>query len=143
MQFNVQLFGPFSRDLAGAATVALAMDESERDDRGDEGRDEGLRDRISARSETALVDIAQVLLDSPLLHQAFEVAIDARDRATQASASAMRGLNVPQASDVDRLGRRLRAVSERLESLEDAIDQLAREVAELRRGSGSARGPGG
>jgi hypothetical protein len=119
------------------------MDESERDQRRDEGRDEGLRDRISARSETALVDIAQVLLDSPLLHQAFEVAIDARDRATQASASAMRGLNVPQASDVDRLGRRLRAVSERLESLEDAIDQLAREVAELRRGSGSARGPGG
>ncbi len=114
------------------------MDESRRD----EGPDEGLRDRISAASEATLGEFAQLLLESPLLHQAFEVAVDARDRATQASASAMRGLNVPQASDLDRLSRRLRAVSERLESVEDALDQLAREVVELRRESGSAPGSG-
>ena len=51
---------------------------------------------MSGRGEDALSEIAQLLLENPLLHQALQVAVDARDRVTQASASAMHSLNVPR-----------------------------------------------
>ncbi len=60
--------------------------------------DEGFRERISGRGEDALSEIAQLLLENPLLHQALQVAVDARDRVTQASASAMHSPERP-ASD--------------------------------------------
>jgi hypothetical protein len=99
----------------------------------DEPGDEGLTDRISSRGEDALGEFAQALLDNPWFKQVLEVGLEARERASQAGASAMRNLNVPTAGDVDRLGRRLRAVSERLEAVEDRLDELARELAEIRR----------
>ena len=99
----------------------------------DESGSEGLRDRLSARGEEALGELAQFMLDNPWLNQALSVAIDARDRASQASASAMRNVGVPSRSDLDRLGRRFRALSERLEALEDSVDRLERQLAELRR----------
>lgn len=95
--------------------------------------DEGLRGRISSRSEEALGDVAEFLLDNPWLNQALQVAFGARERASQAGAQAMRNLNVPTAADVERLARRVRALSERLETVEDKLDQLGRELAELRR----------
>ena len=103
---------------------------------------EGLKDRLSSRGEDALGELAQTLLDNPWFKQVLEVALEARERASQAGASAMRNLNVPAAADVDRLGRRLRSVSERLEAVEDRLDELGREVAELRRSqsSGNPRG---
>lgn len=102
--------------------------------------EEGFRERISGRGEDALSEIAQLLLENPLLHQALQVAVDARDRVTQASASAMHSLNVPQATDVDRLGRRMRALSERLEAVEDELDRLSRVVSEATRASTGDRG---
>lgn len=94
---------------------------------------EGLKDRLSSRGEETLGELAQLLLDNPWFRQALDVAFEARERASQAGANAMRGLNVPTAADVDRLGRRLRAVSERLEGVEDKLDQLERELTELRK----------
>jgi hypothetical protein len=94
---------------------------------------EGIRDRSSARGESALGDLAQFLVDNPWLNQALHVAFGARERASQAGASAIRSLNLPTAQDVDRLARRLRAVTERLDVLEDTVDQLNRELAALRR----------
>jgi len=102
----------------------------------DESGGEGLRERLSARGEEALGELAEFLLDNPWLNQALQVAVEARDRASQASASAMRSAGVPSSSDLDRLGRRLRAVSERLEAAEDALDRLEREVGELRSSMG-------
>jgi hypothetical protein len=103
----------------------------------DETGGEGLKDRLSSRGEDALSELAQALLDNPWFKQALEMAFEARERASQAGASAMRNLNVPTAADVDRLGRRLRAVSERLEAVEDKLDELSRELAEIRRSQGS------
>jgi hypothetical protein len=94
---------------------------------------EGIRDRISSRGEDALGELAQTLLDNPWLNQALKTVFEARDKASQAGTSAIRNLNLPTASDVDRLGRRLRALSERLEAVEDIVDRLSREVNELRR----------
>jgi hypothetical protein len=99
----------------------------------EEGGGEGIRDRVSARGEGALGELAQFLVDNPWMNQALQLALGARERASQASQTAIRNLNLPTGSDVDRLARRMRAVSERLEAVEDAIDQLSREVAELRR----------
>jgi hypothetical protein len=95
--------------------------------------DEGLRERLSSRGEDALGELAQLLLDNPWFRQALDVAFEARERASQAGANAMRNLNVPTAADVDRLSRRLRAVSERLEGVEDKLDALERELAEIRK----------
>ena len=69
----------------------------------------------------------------------------AHGASTRATARARRAprrcasLNVPAATDVDRLGRRLRALSERLEAVEDTLDELARELAELGKASGQGR----
>lgn len=95
--------------------------------------DEGLRERISARGEETLGELAQFLLDNPWFNQALQVALDARERASAAGTQALRNLNVPTAADVDRLSRRLRALSERLESVEDKLDQLSRDLTALRK----------
>jgi len=107
----------------------------------DESGGEGIRDRISSRGEGALGDLAQILVENPWMNQALHLAFEARERASQAGASAIRNLNLPTGNDVDRLARRLRAVSERLETVEDTLDLLTRELAELRRARDSD-GPG-
>ena len=105
----------------------------------DEGGGEGIRDRLSSRGEGALGELAQFLVDNPWMNQALHVAFGARERASQAGAQAIRNLNLPTGNDVDRLARRLRAVSERLEEVEDTLDQLTRELAALRRERDSSR----
>jgi len=107
----------------------------------DEGADEGLRSRLERAGEEALGDLAQYVADNPWLKQALSVAIEARERASVAGQNAIRNVGVPTAADVDRLGRRLRALSERLESLEDAVDRIEARLNE-QRGSTSTRGPG-
>jgi hypothetical protein len=99
---------------------------------GEQG-DEGIRDRPSSRGEGALGELAQLLVDNPWMNQALQVALGARERASQASQIAIRNLNLPTGGDLDRLARRLRAITERLDAVEDTLDQLSREVAELRR----------
>lgn len=109
----------------------------------DESPGERLRSRLSARGEEALGELAQFLLDNPWLNQALAVALEARERASAAGQHAIRNVGVPTTSDVDRLGRRLRGLSARLEALEDAVDRLERQLAELRRPSSPGRAPGG
>jgi hypothetical protein len=99
----------------------------------DEGGGERTKETVSTHGEGALGELAQFLVDNPWTHQALQMAFGARERASQASQTAMRNLNLPTGGDVDRLARRLRALSERLEEVEDTLDQLTREVAELRR----------
>jgi hypothetical protein len=103
------------------------------------GEGEGIRDRISSRGEGTLGELAQLLVDNPWMNQALQVAFGARERASQAGASAMRNLNMPTGNDVDRLARRLRGVSERLEAVEDTLDELTKELAALRRERGSSK----
>ena len=102
---------------------------------------DGLRDRISARTEESIGDLARALLDTPGIGQALQAVFGARDLATNASHQAMRSLDVAAAADLDRLARRLRSLSDRLETLEDSVDRLSREIAELQGGhASSARG---
>src|SRR5262245_20496205 len=94
---------------------------------------ESLRGRISARGSDALGEVAETLLENPILSQVLQAAFGARDAASQARDRTMRNLHVPTEAEVQRLERRLRATSERLEAVEDRLDQLATQLAEMRR----------
>jgi chromosome segregation ATPase len=95
----------------------------------DTERGEGIR----ARGEEALSDLAQALLDNPIFSQAVTTAIGAGERAAHAQRSAMGALNIPAASDFERLEQRMRSLSARLEAVEDQLDDALDELAALRR----------
>src|SRR3954469_15973786 len=82
---------------------------------------EGLRGRIGRQSEEALGKLAQDLLENPLVNSAITRAFSARERAVHAQEAAMGALNIPSAADVERLTKRLRSVSQRLEGVEDRL----------------------
>lgn len=92
-------------------------------------------DSLRARSEQALGELAQALFDSHVLENAVHAAFGAREKALEAQQAAMAALNLPAASDVERLERRLRSLSRRLEELEDEVDRLNRELNAARRES--------
>ena len=60
-----------------------------------------------------------------------ERAFEARERAAQAQEVALAALNIPSASDIERLTRRVRSVSLRMEGLEDGVDRLDERLAAL------------
>ncbi|HET8758710.1 MAG TPA: hypothetical protein VFM58_22020 [Solirubrobacteraceae bacterium] len=98
----------------------------------------GLRDRLARSGEDALGKIAQELLENPLVNSAIAKAFEARERAVQAQETAMGALNIPSAADIERLTRRLRSVSQRMEGIEEAVDRLDQRLA----GIGSALSAG-
>jgi uncharacterized protein Yka (UPF0111/DUF47 family) len=95
--------------------------------------DEDEQDGLRARSEQAIGEIAQALIDNPTLHNAISAAFGAREKAIEAQQAAMSALNLPSASDVERLERRLRSFSQRLEEVEEQMDEISRELGQLRR----------
>ena len=105
----------------------------------DDTTGEGLRDRLARQGEDALGKLAQELLENPLVNSAIARAFDARERAVRTQEAAMGALNIPSAADVERLTRRLRSVSQRLEGIEDGVDRLDRRLEEVSR---TAQPPG-
>src|ERR1700741_5290365 len=91
------------------------------------------QDGLRARSEQAIGELAQALLDSQVLENAVAAAFGAREKALDAQQAAMAALNLPSAGDVERLERRLRSLSQRLDEVEDELDRVSREVGGLRR----------
>ena len=100
----------------------------------DETSEEGLHKRIARQGEDALGKLAQDLLENPLLNGALTRAFDAREKAAQAQEVAMGALNIPSAGDIERLTRRLRSVSHRMEGLEDGVDRIDRSLSRLASG---------
>jgi hypothetical protein len=95
----------------------------------DETAPTGLRDKIARQGEDALGKIAQELLENSLVNSAIARAFEARERASAAQEAAMGALNIPSAADMERLTRRLRSVSQRMEGIEEAVDRLDQRVA--------------
>lgn len=95
--------------------------------------DDRLVDRISRQGEEALGRLAEELIANPVVNRAVTGALEAREKAVQAQEAAMGALNLPSAADIERLTRRLRSVSQRLEGIEDSLDRL-----EERAGSAAA-----
>jgi CRP-like cAMP-binding protein len=84
---------------------------------------------IRGRGEEAIGDLAQALLENPLFSQALSRALGAGEKAVEAQRSALGALDVASAGDVERLTRRIRSLSDRLEEVEDRLDSLQRDVA--------------
>ena len=93
--------------------------------------DESFVDRISRTGEEALGKIAEELIANPVVNGAITRAFEAREKAVQAQEAAMGALNLPSAADIERVTRRLRSLSQRLEGIEDAIDRLEERLASV------------
>src|SRR5215218_248448 len=87
--------------------------------------DERFVDRLSRQGEEALGKIAEELIGNPVVNGAIARALEAREKAVLAQEAAMGALNIPSAADVERVTRRLRSVSQRL-------DEIARDLGALR-----------
>ena len=92
---------------------------------------DSLRERLTRQGEDALGKLAQDLLENPLINGAIARAFEAREKAAQAQEVAFGALNIPSASDIERLTRRVRSVSQRLEGIEDGVDRLDERLASL------------
>lgn len=90
----------------------------------DDHQEQGFVDRLSRQGEEALGRLAEELVANPVVSGAIGRALEAREKAVLAQEAAMGALNLPSAADIERLTRRLRSVSQRLEGIEDALDRL-------------------
>src|SRR5215207_6865124 len=100
----------------------------------DDASGEKLRERLTRQGEDALGRLAQDLLENPLIHGAIARAFEAREKAAQAQEVAFGALNIPSAADIDRLTRRVRSLSQRLEGIEDGVDRLDGRLAGIQEG---------
>jgi hypothetical protein len=105
-----------------AITYPLSMSAAEHDD--DRDDDQASRDWLGARCEELLGKVTRALIDDSAVNVAVSRAFEARNKATQAQESAMGFLNIPTAADLERLTRRLRAVSQRLDAIEDTVARI-------------------
>jgi predicted nucleic acid-binding Zn-ribbon protein len=85
---------------------------------------EGLKERVTRQSEEAIGKLAQEVLENSVVTGALSRVFETRERAVRAQEVAMGALNLPSASDLERLTRRVRSVSQRLEGIEDGLDRL-------------------
>lgn len=95
------------------------------------GDERGLRERLSGQAEDAIGKLADDLLENPMVNSALQRAFGAREMMAQAQESAMEALNIPSASNLDKLARRLRSISQRLEEIEDGVERVDRRMEEL------------
>ena len=91
--------------------------------------DESFVEKLSRQGEEALGKIAEELIANPVVNGAVARAFEARERAVQAQEATLGALNLPSAADIERVTRRLRSLSQRLEGIEDAIDRLEERLA--------------
>jgi predicted nucleic acid-binding Zn-ribbon protein len=101
--------------------------------------DKGFKERVTKQGEETIGKVVQELMENPLISAAFARAMETRERAARAQEVAMGALNLPSASDLERLTRRLRAVSQRLEGIEDALDRLEERIESAGQNAGVER----
>lgn len=89
-----------------------------------EEQEPSITDKLTRQGEEALGKIAEELISNPVVNGAVTRALEAREKAVHAQEAAMGALNIPSAADVERLTRRLRSVSQRLEGIEDVLDRI-------------------
>src|ERR1700759_3998586 len=102
-------------------------------------REEGFKKRVTRQGEEAIGKLAQDVLENPVVTGALSRVFETRERALRAQEVAMGALNLPSASDLERLTRRVRSVSQRLEGIEDGVDRLDERLG--RADGGGAREP--
>jgi hypothetical protein len=86
--------------------------------------EQSLKLKVTKQGEEAIGRLAQELLENRVVSGALSAAFETRERAVRAQEIAMGALNLPSAADLERLTRRVRSVSQRLEGIEDGLDRL-------------------
>jgi HEPN domain-containing protein len=97
----------------------------------EEDQSQSIRDRLSKQGEEALGKLAEEIISNSVINAAIARAFEAREKAVQAQEAAMGALNIPSAADIERLTRRLRSVSQRMEGIEESVDRLDQRLAGL------------
>ena len=92
---------------------------------------DGLRERLTKQGEDTLGKMAEDLLANPIISGAIARAFEAREKAAAVQEATLAALNIPSAADIERLARRVRSVSQRLEGIEDGIDRVEDRIAAL------------
>jgi septal ring factor EnvC (AmiA/AmiB activator) len=103
----------------------------------DDAQNDGIKEKLQRQGEEALGRLAEELAGNPLVTGALQRAFEAREKAVAAQNVAMGALNLPSAADIERLTRRLRSVSQRLEGIEDSVDRLDERLESIERGVGT------
>lgn len=98
---------------------------------------DGLRERLTRQGEDTIGRMAEDLLANPLVSGAIARAFEAKEKATAAQEATLAALNIPSAADIERLTRRVRSVSQRLEGIEDGIDRLEERIGALAAADGT------
>ena len=93
---------------------------------------ESFTERLSRQGEEAL--------SNPVVSGALTRTLEAREKAVQAQEATLGALNIPSTADVERMTRRLRSISQRLEGVEDALDRLEERLAAAARAQPGDRG---
>jgi hypothetical protein len=109
----------------------------------DDAQDEGIRERISRQGEETLGKIAEELVGNPIVAGALSRAFEAREKAVQAQEATMGALGIPSAADIERLTRRLRQVSGRIEGVEDALERVEERLGSIESGVDQLGGTAG
>ena len=86
--------------------------------------EQSLKLKVTKQGEEAIGKLAQELLENRVVSGALSAAFETRERAVRAQEMAMGALNLPSAADLERLTRRVRSVSQRMEGIEDGLDRL-------------------
>jgi DNA repair exonuclease SbcCD ATPase subunit len=86
--------------------------------------EQSLKLKVTKQGEEAIGRLAQELLENRVVSGALSAAFETRERALRAQEMAMGALNLPSAADLERLTRRVRSVSQRLEGIEDGLDRM-------------------
>ena len=97
---------------------------------------DSLKERITRQGEDAIGRLAEDLVANPIVNGALTRVFEAREAAVRAQEAAMGALGIPSSADVERVTRRLRSVSQRLEGIEDGLDRLEMTLEDARGGDG-------
>lgn len=93
-----------------------------------EDTSETWRDRLQRQGEDTLGKIVRDVAQNPWLGEALSAALRTGEKAAKAQEVALGALHLPTAADMDRLTRRIRSISHRLEEIEEGIDRVEGQV---------------
>lgn len=100
---------------------------------------EGIRDRVVSAGEQVASGLAGVVISSPVFGHAVAAAAAAREKVIEVQQAAREALNLSSRDDADRLERRVRVLSDRLEETEDRLDDALSELRTLKAAERAAR----
>ncbi len=92
---------------------------------------EGIRDRVVSAGGEVASGLAGAVISSPVFGHAVSAAVAAREKAIEAQSIARELLNLSSREDADRLERRVRVLSDRLEETEDRLDEALLELRDM------------